>query len=220
MEFHVMELMCLSELIDKDALFGISLPDREIRPEEESLEYVMESLKKKRIVGQDGKLTKFGFVPLEALRQYKEAKKYLFMNQMRASFNADMSSTVIVPTETGFEILRQNRMVLMLSLLEKFEYLKKSQKKDQVPAVRKIAQSAWFEEMEEAQINQMLLIRKMNKLSLLPSVNIALYSNEASGWSYDFKTEMETETGARDMRAKLIHLLEIELEDWGEENAG
>jgi len=83
----------------------------------------MEGLRAKGVVGEDGRVTRFGMLPVRVVEQYWRADRHVFVNQLKASLNDDGAVTVFHPVGDSWKVSRMAPQTLMVALLEAYPWL-------------------------------------------------------------------------------------------------
>jgi len=114
------ELLGLSQISGGGPLPGIPVDGSGV----EAATAALASLTTKGVVDQAGKLTDFGVLPTMAVQHYREARKHVVFNELRASVNRDGALTVLQPAEGGWSLTRMAAVALMVVLLEAYPFLR------------------------------------------------------------------------------------------------
>ncbi len=99
----------------------VGLPPAESGPA--VAETALEGLIAKGVLGRDGKVTRFGAVPVRVVEQYLQAERHVAINQLRVSVNDDGALTTLLPVGEGWHLARMTPVEVLTSLSRSHPWL-------------------------------------------------------------------------------------------------
>lgn len=203
------ELYYLNRALDADDIYGIK-PDFESITE---VNKVKDSLKKKKIIKENEELTDLAFLILKNLEIYKNAKMYIWINDICVSI--DESNYLLFFKKTNdeeFEFKKITKELMLLAIVREYNFLQNSTLIDDYEDNR------LEEEVESEQLiidtlinipkEDILYIRKVDKDNYIEEYNI-YYSKNNYAYKYDVLKETKRKINCREIRMELADILEI-----------
>lgn len=204
------EMIGLNSIIDKNDIFGINLIPPSLNEQVDFVDKTINSLKVKGLIDDKGKLRKIGVIPIRLIEEYKNASQYIFINDFRIAFCEKDNFVILIQVENGYELLRLSKIVLLTQLLKKYSFLCLAQDKNIKPSVPyDVSYDLWEECLDNISLEEIIIISKYKNKEIL-DLGI-IYGSDNSGY-YDIINQKNHLLFARDLRIKLMELLEIESE--------
>jgi len=143
----------------------------------------MQGLKKKGVVTPGGELTTFGFLPVKAVEEYRNAERHLVFNQLRASVNPDGALTVLRPVSGGWDLSRKAPVELVLVLLDAYPFLRGGGPDSEPGPWQKLSAQDWALGREGG---PELVVRTLEGWSKVLSV-VAFDERRGMGFEFDLR---------------------------------
>ncbi len=119
MIFSIGELTGLAAICGDGRLPEIPIP---VMGREDAV-IAKQGLRAKGVLGDDGKITAFGKVPIRVIEQYQQSARHVSFNHMRTSLNDDGALTVLIPAGDKWNLFRVNPVAWMVALIKAFPFL-------------------------------------------------------------------------------------------------
>jgi len=205
------EMLCFNSVLDSQEIPGVALKAPLPSEYDKYIIEVLKSLRKKGLTEDDGKLSKLAALPIMTLEDYKKAKKRLYLNDLRISFNYDKSITLIKKAGEDFELTRLPRECLLLEILKQCEYLKGAQDSDEIREEPETFEfSEWEQTITDVHTENIIAVKSTDGEK---EQDVCIYYWVGSnGYEYDLEKKERTRRGPRDMRVAMMERLGINSE--------
>jgi len=211
MIFSKGEIIAFNSILDSKEIPGVKINMPPLSEHNQMITDVQSSFREKRITDKNGKLTPKAVLPIRSLEDYKSAGRYLYLNNIRISFNKDKSITVIkILDENSYEMVRLNRDFLFIDILKQCDYLCGAYEPDpQSPIKTSMIFALWENTMADIKIENTLTIRNVD--GQRDEDAYVFYWKGSEGYVYDLENKERTALGSRDMRITIAERLGYDL---------
>lgn len=209
MLFSEAELLCFNSVLDGKRIFGTFFQ----APEVESKEYIdntVMQLIKHKFLDENKKPNESFYLAVKVLKEYKEAKRYLFMNQMKIAFAKDNVNIIcLFQKESGYEITVIRKELFLYEYMKRTPFLAAADTKERISG--KIQINNWFKELETPSLENFTFIQefKQHKLGGM----YILYQKERQGYLYEPINEVIKQGGSLQFRHLLMRLFQMNVEE-------
>lgn len=209
MQITQMELIFLNSITPGDHIWGIPLRPEKTEDHEKLYRDTIAGLVQKRLLESETRLSILGAAAAKVIDDYKQSEKYIIINRLHIALLPGCEGAIIIQTEPGnYEILRQNRVAILLQILRQYEEFRAAGERQDISAILPLRQ--FMEKLSRCSGN-MLLGKFDNQRSVEEGV---LYWDKQNICYYDVKTERSRRMSAPQVRNFLAGILEL-----GEERA-
>lgn len=200
------ELIALNSILGGDAILGVKLQGNG-ESEEKRVADVEKSLEEKEYMSQND-FTDLGLISIRFLEDYKDAKKHVFINNLRMALTEKTRVNIIGKEKEEYTFMQRERIEFIYELMKKIPFLQKAQKKRffDYEKIKKSVEE--IEERLESETWQSILVVQEYDKNIIKSYGMYYY-NEGTCYHYDCIEEMEQERGAQDFRDELLEMFEI-----------
>lgn len=205
MIFSTGELRCFNSILDNKKLFGIKL-DEKYDNEEEYISKIIDSLKIKSILDENSKLTDIGVLPILALREYKNSRNHIIINNFNIALLKDGKSVVIKKEEEGYRIFFCSRELILFSIIYSSNFMRKESKDNDNVSTEKIQYLKLLIDEKYKRKNSITL----SWYFCTEKVTEKIYSwSDEDGYIYDVINSNRKVMSPKEMRLSLMEDLRI-----------
>ena len=208
-EYTTSEMLCYNSLLNGKKIQGIRLMFPPMLMKKQILEETIAYLKKERLAEESGELTAVGEAKLHIIRKYKEADRYVAINNIAVSFQKGRSMIMAVQTkEDSFTFEIGDRAGIMLGLLREYDFLRQEEKKKSEYRTNFLTDEGWKELMAQIETRNLILVQKYKNEDIIE--DIALFCYEGNCYELNVTKKMMKEKPVSEIRKRLMELLELE----------
>jgi hypothetical protein len=207
MLFSEAELICFNSVLDGKRIFGTHFQV----PEDVSKEYIdktMEQLIEHKFLDDNKKPNESFFLALKVLNEYKEAGRYLIMNQMKIAFAKDEKNIICLgKMDDGYEMTAMKKELFLYEYMKKIPFLAEEDTNESKSS--KIEYQKWFKELENPSLKYITFLQEFNQNKL--GKMYILYEKENQGYLYEPAMERIIQGGSLQFRHLLMNLFQISM---------
>lgn len=209
MKISEAELICFNSVLDGQRIFGTYFDVSE----EVSKEYIdstLVQLAEHKFLDGDKKPNESFYLVLKVLKEYKEAERYLVMNQMKIAFAKDKTNIIcLCKTEGGYELTAMKKELFLYEYMKNILFLAEEDTKEKLSS--KTAINNWMKELENPELKYLTFMQEYNKHKL--GKMYILYQKENKGYLYDPAAEVIRQGGSLQFRHLLMNLFQMNVEE-------
>jgi len=200
------ELIFMNSVTKGPVPFGVFLKYPVWKDTEDLKEEIVRSLQKKGILNEERKITEFGMIPLIMWEEYRNAVHHMVLNQ--TCFAVLPNGRLIGIRNTGKEYwLSTGRgEEILLELLQKNRFLRGGENEREHYTSRRLTYDEWSRLMHEKDYHMLIAGSYVN---YKPEKETAYYWDEEEGYQYDLNKGRERRLRPRQMRMRLMELLNV-----------
>jgi len=204
------ELAAINSISGGGQLPGIRLSVPGFDTDKKLWASVLDSLKIKGIIDDNGHLTAMGAAPVRAVEQYRTAADHTFIGNARMSLDKDGCLTILTPQGDDWQIIRTQKAVLMVSLLKKFPFLCGESSPSERPGTwESLPYEEWVDLVSQYGPENLLIVNSV-RVGQTPSDLMAYGLSHGKGYEYNMSRGRGRPTSVRDMRVTVAGLLGLE----------
>lgn len=207
------ELIFLNNVTKGPAPFGIFLRYPKWRDTEELKEEIVTSLQEKGILDEEKKITQYGMIPLLMWEEYRNAKKHIILNGVYFAMLPGGRITGVREFEGAYYLMTGRGEEILLELLKENEFLRSADRKEEHYTSRQLDYVAWSKRMRDSKPGMVIT---GSFVDYEPEKEVVYYWNETGGFQYDLNKGRERQLQPRQMRMRLMELLNVQ--EGGREN--
>lgn len=206
LKFTEEELIFINSITKGPAPFGVFLKYPVWRDTEELKSEVLTSLQEKQILGEDKKITEYGMIPLILWEEYRNAVRHIVLNQVCFAVLSNGRLVGVRKAEKQYYLTTGRGKEIFLELLKNNTFLCGGEKEGEHYTSRKLTYEEWSKMIREKDSNILVTGSYVN---YRPEKEIAYYWEGEEGYQYDMNKERERRLKPRQMRLRLMELLNI-----------
>lgn len=207
MKFSEKEMVFLNSISDGPAPFGLDLHVPEEADQKQYVAETIQTLQKKNIIGQDGKLSRLGVIPVRLFELYKNAQSYVLLNNLLMCATEDRRRICITKDQDGYDLFCMDAAEILALLLKTSPFMRRAELKDvPIPHPRKLRAGEW-EQAEEKYSGQCILAFRFD--GQRPTERKVYCWDDENGYEYNLTAEECTAISPREMRLRLMKLLGV-----------
>lgn len=208
-EFTTNEILCYNSLLDGKKIQGIRLLFPPMTLKRKIIDDTVTYLRKENLAEESGNLTVVGEAKLHIIRKYKEAEKYLAINNMAISFQKGRSMIMAVQTKDDNLMLEAGeRTAILQGLLKKYVFLQRNEECEEEQQTCILKDDDWENLIERIEMKNLILVQKYRNENLIE--NLALFCHDGSCYEYRVIEKKLIKKTASGIRKRLNELLEVE----------
>lgn len=206
LKFTEEELIFINSITKGPAPFGVFLKYPVWRDTEELKSEVLTSLQEKQILGEDKKITEYGMIPLILWEEYRNAVRHIVLNQVCFAVLSNGRLVGVRKAEKQYYLTTGRGKEIFLELLKNNTFLCGGEKEGEHYTSRKLTYEEWSKMIREKDSNILVTGSYVN---YRPEKEIAYYWEGEEGYQYDMNKGRERRLKPRQMRLRLMELLNI-----------
>lgn len=204
------ELLWMNQVTRGPAPFGVYLKYPANKGVEEMKAHLTESLKGKGILDKSGRLSRYGTTQLMLWEEYRRAERHLVVNGVLLAILENGRMVAVRKDGTDYYMTATWGHEVLLSLLKELPFLRQGEEEqEKVPSCR-LSYEEWSKKMQEEGW-EVLFTGSFRGYE--PEKEVAYCWKDGSGCQYDLNREWERSILPRQMRLRLMELLEVRREE-------
>ena len=205
------EIYYLNRALNGEEIYGIK-PKISLN----NIQNTISSLKVKKIIDENEKINDFSYLILRNLEQYKNAREYLWVNDIALSL--DRSNSLIFFSKNNneeFDFKKTTKELMLLAIVKEFKFLQENRKIEGNKVESKIEEVTNIDEMlnflKEKEIDKVLFFKKTREKDIIEY--LVYYDHEGYIYKYDVLRKVKSKVISKQVRREIAILLNIRLEE-------
>lgn len=200
------ELLFINSVTKGPVPFGVFLKYPAWKDTGDLKEEILLSLQEKGIVNEEKKITEFGMIPLIMWEEYRNAIHHLVLNETCFAVLSNGRLTGIRKMRGEYYLSTGRGEEILLELLKKNRFLCGGEKEREHYTSRRLTYDEWSKLMQEKDYHMLIAGSYVN---YNPEKETAYYWDEEEGYQYDLNKGKERRLKPRQMRLRLMELLNV-----------
>ncbi len=201
------ELIFLNNVTKGPAPFGVVLRYPRWRDAEELKEEIVASLQEKGILDEERKITQYGMIPLLLWEEYRNARRHVVLNEVYFAMLPGGRMTGLREWEGKYCLMTGRGEEILMELLKGSEFLRSADRKGEHYASREVDYETWSGAMHRMDGGMVIAGSFVDDE---PEKEVVYYWDENRGYQYDLNKGRERQLQPRQMRLRLMELLNVQ----------